>query len=41
MHVNIDKILEDNTKKQGVRKCGFLVNQGGKPTPEEKQELLA
>jgi hypothetical protein len=39
LHVNIDQIRIDNVKKQGVRKCGFLVNQQGKLTPEEKLEL--
>ena len=41
LSVDIDRILKDNTRKQGTRKCGFLVNQGGKLTPKEKQVLIA
>lgn len=41
LSVDIDRIYKDNTAKQGIRKCGFLVNQGGKLTPEEKKELIA
>eukprot|EP00347_Sterkiella_histriomuscorum_P017240 403350146 len=36
LHVDIDKIALDNRRKNGIRKMGFLVNQGGKLTPEEK-----
>ena len=40
LSVDIDRIELDNRKKQGIRKCGFLVNQGGKLTPEEKKNLI-
>ncbi|CDW81052.1 UNKNOWN [Stylonychia lemnae] len=41
LHVDIDRIAIDNRRKQGIRKMGFLVNQGGKLTPEEKAQLQA
>ncbi|TNV82257.1 hypothetical protein FGO68_gene14884 [Halteria grandinella] len=41
LSVDIDRIYKDNCAKQGIRKCGFLVNQGGKLLPEEKQRLIA
>ena len=40
LHVNIHLIQKDNKRKQGIRKFGFLVNQGGKLTPEEKKILI-
>ena len=39
LHVDIDRIAEDNRRKQGIRKFGFLVNQQGKLTPQEKKTL--
>jgi hypothetical protein len=36
LHVDIDAISEDNKKKTGARKQGFLVNDGDKLTKEEK-----
>jgi hypothetical protein len=51
LHVDVDKIALDNKNKvvsfllltiiKGVRKCGFLVNQLGKLTREEKDKLRA
>ena len=40
LNVDILRINEDNKKKHGVRKFGFLVNQGGKLTREEKLKLI-
>lgn len=40
LSVDIDRIASDNKVRQGIRKCGFLVNQGGKLTREEKQGLI-
>jgi hypothetical protein len=34
LHVDIDQIYEDNKKKVGKRKAGFLVNDGDKITKE-------
>ena len=34
LHVDIDQIYEDNKKKSGARKQGFLVNDGDKLTKE-------
>eukprot|EP00347_Sterkiella_histriomuscorum_P006048 403354260 len=39
LHLDIDRIAADNKQKRGIRKQGFLVNQGCKLTPEEKDEL--
>jgi hypothetical protein len=39
LHVDIDRIAEENRKIQGIRKFGFLVNQQGKLTPQEKKTL--
>ena len=41
MHVDIDQIYEDNKKKKGHRKQGFLVNDGDKLTKEEKVKIKA
>lgn len=41
LHVDIDRIAEDNRKKQGIRKFSFLVNQLGKLSREERQVLQA
>ncbi|TNV77439.1 hypothetical protein FGO68_gene16130 [Halteria grandinella] len=41
LHVDIDQIAADNRKRQGIRKFGFLVNQLGKLTPEQKKQLIA
>ena len=41
LHVDIDAIATDNRKRQGIRKFGFLVNQLGKLTPEQKKQLIA
>jgi hypothetical protein len=51
LHVDIDRIAVDNRKKQvstlthcivqGIRKFGFLVNQLGKLTPQQKKQLIA
>lgn len=40
LHVDIDRIAEDNRRKQGIRKFGFLVNQGCKLTPQEKKTMI-
>ncbi len=40
LSVDIDRIAIDHKGRQGIRKCGFLVNQGGKLTREEKQGLI-
>ena len=37
LHVDIDRIARDNEQKSGYRKAGFLVNQGDKKTPEERE----
>ena len=39
LHVDIDRVAEENRKKHGIRKFGFLVNQQGKLTPTEKKAL--
>lgn len=39
LHIDIDQIKKDNDAKQGVRKSGFLVNQGDKLTKAQKKEL--
>lgn len=39
LHVDIDQIYEDNKKKNGTRKQGFLVNDGDKLTKEQKVKL--
>ena len=39
VHVDIDRVAEENRKKQGIRKFGFLVNQQGKLAPQEKKDL--
>jgi arsenate reductase-like glutaredoxin family protein len=39
LHVDIDQIYEDNKRKEGNRKQGFLVNDGDKLTKEQKIEL--
>jgi hypothetical protein len=39
LHVDIDRIAEENRKMQGIRKFGFLVNQQGKLSPQEKKAL--
>ena len=41
LHVDIDSISEDNKKKVGARKQGFLVNDGDKLTKEDKIILKA
>ena len=39
LHIDIDRIKRDNDATPGVRKCGFLVNQGDKLTKQRKKEL--
>ena len=39
LHVDIDAVYEDNKKRSGARKQGFLVNDGDKLTKEEKIKL--
>lgn len=39
LHIDIDRVKRDNDAKQGVRKSGFLVNQGDKLTKQKKAEL--
>lgn len=39
LHIDIDQIKKDNDAKQGVRKSGFLVNQGDKLTKQQKVDL--
>ena len=39
LHLDIHRISEDNKKKVGHRKCGFLVNDGDKLTKEDKERL--
>ena len=41
LHVDIDAIYEDNSKKICKRKQGFIVNDGDKLTPEQKLALKA
>lgn len=40
LSVDIERIYTDNCAKQGIRKCGFLVNQLGKLTREDKKVLI-
>jgi hypothetical protein len=39
LHIDIDRIKRDNDATAGVRKSGFLVNQGDKLTKQRKKEL--
>ena len=40
LRVDIPRIAAENKVRQGIRKCGFLVNQGGKLTRQERQVLI-
>ena len=39
LHLDLARIAQDNEKKIGYRKCGFLVNIGDKLTKEDKERL--
>ena len=39
LHLNLEKILEDNKQKKGLRKMGFLINEGDKLTVEGRKKL--
>ena len=40
LHVDIDRVSEDNAKIKGTRKYGtVLINMGDKLTPEKKVQL--
>ena len=39
LHVDIDRVHQDNLKKSGKRKAGFLVNEGDKLTKEQRIEM--
>jgi hypothetical protein len=34
LHLDLDRVYEDNKKKHGLRKMGLLVNEGDKLTKE-------
>ncbi len=42
LHLDIDRIYQDNLKKTGVRKYhGVLINEGDKLTLDEKLKMRA
>ena len=39
LHLDLERIGRENKEKKGLRKMGFLVNEGDKLTPGDKLRL--
>ena len=41
LHLDLERIYRDNKEKKGLRKMGFLINEGDKLTAQGRKDLQA